>query len=185
MDYKSRNKMPQIWTRDEFFQHRSPEPYDCLLAGGIYEVDSPDGSATFLSTQYNWCEETGFSKHIAIEAPPSCPTRYSFEIGDISWTDFWTHRGWLLHIQTREGLEYCTVSYIRAKDAPRKFFSFLRCMGPIGPFEIKRLNYERIINTLSQTFDPPMPNAGSLEHTVKKYQRFMTLHGDKFTKKAG
>lgn len=81
------------WTFEQFNKLKISEPYDYLMIGASYELDTPDRSTTFLLLFGGFDENSFQTTFYGLEAPITCPMRQAFERGEISWEDFWTREG--------------------------------------------------------------------------------------------
>lgn len=175
MDYKQRNGHPLIWTHDIVDSARYPEPYDeaCLRAG-LREIDAPDGSTIFLMMLGDFDEPNSLIIRYAIEAPPSCPARMAFENGEMSWPDFWEHRGWLLRFTFNLWGGDVKTEFIEPRQMDPGTHEALRQLGNQSPYELRRqqleVDWEFACKGLS----------GDPKSTERKYRDYMLRHGNRF-----
>ena len=180
VDVKSfKDKYPDdvIWHDHDVIMEK-PEPYDQVWLCGVQELTTPDRQHTFLLAQQGICEERGFVKLFAVEAPRCCPVRYAFESGEMTWLDFWSNKGWLLHLTMplfEEGIiqgEYVTPEEI-CQRTRRRFAN----IGSQSPFELKRINLEALWRNAAW-------NGGDASKQERDYQDFMCRNGHRFINRA-
>ncbi len=143
MDYKSRNQIPLNWTRDLFNAGTYPEPYDVFSPLQLKELDAPDRSTKFLVIFGNMDAAETSAILYAIEAPASCLQRKAFERGDLSWSEFWKHRGWLLQLKVYLNDGPLEVEYIEPSQMSERTIKIINRLGDVNPFEMKRQRLER------------------------------------------
>ncbi len=99
MDFRDRNPNISYWDAGELGFMRDSYPFDGPNTTHICEFLPPDQSTVFLCLTGGFVEHKDYdmsSHYYLIEAPKGCPMRQAFEIGDLSWEDFWHHKGWLI-----------------------------------------------------------------------------------------
>ena len=142
MDYKSRNKIPRNWTRAIFDAGTYPEPYDVMTSHQLKEINAPDGSTKFLAIFGDMDNSETSAVYYAIEAPNSSPVRKSFESGEISWSEFWNHRGWLLRLKVYLNDGPLEVEYMDPSQMSALTTKIIKRLGNANPFEMKRERLE-------------------------------------------
>jgi hypothetical protein len=98
MDFKDRHlklKRLPFWVLEN---QKRIFPYNCLLIGGLNEFQAFDRSTTFLLMHDSVPEAEMYWRAYAIEAPMEWVVRKKFERGDITWSDFFRSRGWLMEL---------------------------------------------------------------------------------------
>lgn len=181
MSYRASHPNPPVWTFEQSNVRKEPEPYDRSGSAALFEIDAPDASTQFLvSVTGDDFRESGWPEYFTfygIEAPRTCKMRHAFEWGEISWTDYWTHQGWLLHMRTPFNGGAMHSSYVSTASLSKQFCADLDHLGYKGPYEFKREQLEG--SCLFSTFCPKeFPNA------EREYQEFMMRHGHKFGPRA-
>ena len=172
MDYKGRHGKPLDWTRDIFAKVVAPEPFDRFSDSYLRQLVAPDGSI-FLMIHGFYDEIRGIAVSYAIEAPPSCPVRRAFEIGELSWPDFWNHRGWLLRF-TRDFSEGpISAEFIDPTQMISRTLEHLEDLGNKSPFELKLKQLEISMEMAHRFGEDPAPSE-------REYRDFMIRHGNKF-----
>ncbi len=61
-----------FWTFEQFRKRIISEPYDYLVIGASYELDSPDGSTTFLLLFGGFDENSFQTTFCGLETPTNC-----------------------------------------------------------------------------------------------------------------
>ena len=181
MSYRDDHPIPPIWTDEQSCALRTPDPYDQAGAGELHEIDAPDGSTTFLmSTTCDNFEGNGWPEYFTsygIEAPQGCKMRQAFEWGEISWREFWTHKGWVLHMRAPFQAGPMQSSYISPIDLCKSFNALLDEFGHESPYDFKRQQLE--LKCIPSPFKPK-----DLSHAEREYQQFMMRHGHKLARRA-
>lgn len=98
MDFKQRHPGITHWPFWVLERQRRIFPYKSLLLAELCEVTSHDGLSTFLLFHGGVSEEGNYWRTYAVEAPREWSVRESFENGDITWSEFFKHRGWILEL---------------------------------------------------------------------------------------
>ena len=181
MSYRDKHLTPPVWTQEQARARKKPEPYDQAGAGSLFEIDAPDGSTTFLMSVTGdafqgdgWPE---FFTYYGIEAPKGCKVRKAFEWGEISWREFWTHKGWLLHMRLPFNGGPMDSSYVSTTNLSKYFQAALDDFGYKCPYEFKREQLE--LGCIPFPFHPV-----DIPRAEREYQQFMMRHGHKFSKGA-
>ena len=177
MDYKSRNPGNLIWTDRPFNTVGEPEPHDQIYPGFLSEIICERDGTVFLMHYSGLDEANGTSYQLLIEAPRSCHMRQAFEWGDISWLDYWSHKGWLIHFATRFGGGPAHGFYIAPSeidDFSRKLWTEYDHKGPyLHKEEQLRLGWEYA-----------RPGTQDARDAERVYTAFMQRHGHRFVKRA-
>ena len=174
MDYRDKHPTPLTWTREELGMDSRPEPHDQFGASNLAEIDAPDGSATFLYMHAGFSDD-GLFRRIAIEAPRNCPMRIAFEWGEISWLDFWCHRGWLLDIYWSIEGGGAVAHYVTPDQLPVEILDSLKWLGFQSPYFLKHVQLE--LHALYAGRD------GEDDAKAEKdYRDFIVKHGAKILK---
>ena len=177
MDYKLKNKEPPVWTFEQFAERCEPEPFDCCTAGNLTELTAPDGSTAFLLRQSQFDEEHGFVVFYGIEAPRSSPARRAFEIGQLSWFEYWTQTEWLLRITRPFEPGPIVSTYITPAEIDTECLENFKHLGARFPYELKR-------EQLELHWENAPSNGRNPRASAKEYQNFMLKHGHLFRSKA-
>ena len=115
---------------------------------------------------------------IAIEAPRSCPKRQEFEWGEISWLEFWSHKGWLIHFERPFGVRVPTPGrYVTAADLDDRTMKLWQDLGHKGPYHLK-------LEQLELACDYATPGSAKAQKAERTYREFMIRHGHRFEKRA-
>ena len=177
MDYKSRHHVPLNWTYDDFEQKTHPAPYDCSSAACFFEIVSPDGLTTFLLNLSIHELDADPAIFYGIEAARNCPMRKAFEWGEISWPDYWSHKGWLLKIECPWNPGLLKTSYITPDQMDQTTHDELERLKGRSPYDLKR----RILE-----LGCDLEKAGTHEAVTaeREYRQFMTMYGHRFAKLA-
>lgn len=176
MDYKTRHPGQIVWSEHPFLELRQPVPYDQLSGGMLFELDAPDASTQFLLAVAGFDEDNGLMLYYGIEAAKGCPMREAFEWSELSWPDFWMHKGWVLRIvQPFQGGDavgnYILPSEIDAKTMGR--FGRLS-----GPYESKRYQMEWATEHYK-------PGTAMFRKAEREYREFMARFGVRLLRSAG
>ena len=171
-----------VWTYEQSVLEREPEPYDRSGAAALFELDAPDHSTVFLvSITGDDFRESGWPDYFTyygIEAPRDCPMRRAFEWGEISWRDFWTHKGWLLHMREPFAGGPMVSSYVSTSHLSKYFNETLDDFRTKGPYDFKLQQLE--LSCMPSPFTSPR----ELAKAEREYQEFMLRHGHKFARRA-
>ena len=178
MSSKSDKNTPRLdWTYEQVTNWRRPEPWDRFTGATLTELDTPDGSATFLFILGNFAEDEGMLTFYGIEAPRHCVMRVAFEWGDITWDEYWTHRDSVcrLILPFSPGQIYASMISPTSIDimTQRRFQN----LDNLFPYEIKRLHLESSWKQAWATGQDPVK-------AEWEYHEFMNRHGHRFSKSA-
>ena len=182
MSYRNSHPNPPVWTFQESSNCTQPDPYDRAGAASLSELAAPDGSTTFLvSTTFANFQDSGWPEYFTlygIEAPRDCPMRRAFEWGESSWRDFWTHKGWLLHMREPFAGGPMVSSYVSTSHLSKYFNETLDDFRTKGPYDFKLQQLE--LSCMPSPFTSPR----ELAKAEREYQEFMLRHGHKFARRA-
>ncbi len=104
MDFRDRFPNIKYWPSAAADRCHSPFPYCKLFFGGLLEFPAPDDSTSFLVIPHFDEPEGGGGGQFfcyGVEAPQGYPLRTQFELGRVSWTDFMSHRNWLIELTSQ------------------------------------------------------------------------------------
>ena len=176
MDYKARNSVPHPWNDDILTNIREPAPFHrSPCRWSPYEMDAPDFSTVFLVLEGAFIESTLTAVRYGIEAPRNCPVRKAFELGEISWPDFWDHKGWILQSEQDMSTRICRSTYIHPSQMNVLTRKKLEKFGDTGPYEL-------ILRNLA-FFWRVAKSRGVDEATCEKeYREYLALHGHKIAR---
>lgn len=169
MDFRTKNPNISFWRHPPDGFKRDAYPFEGPNVSTICEFVSPDKSTVFLCIFGSSHEDENFNisfHQYLIEAPRSCPMRQAFEIGEISWEDFWHHKGWLIEASSPSifGDGYY-VRYVHPSQMTADTVDFITKLSDKSPIQHKyeSLCRQREWNCLSITF------AKQLEELEQKY----------------
>ena len=165
------------WNYQQFFEWRTPEPYDYLAWSALIELDAADKSTTFLLKYVAWNDDTADSTFYGIEAPRKCPMRSAFEWGELSWEDYWTHKDWLLKILVPFNPGPVISTLMSPADIDPMVMLKFRVNENRFPYELKREHLETAWKYTEWNGRDPIA-------AERKYREFMMRHGHRFEKKA-
>ncbi|MCX6118542.1 MAG: hypothetical protein NT027_13450 [Proteobacteria bacterium] len=100
MDFRDRHPDVKFWKGHSLDRFQYVYPYERIPTGGLYELLAFDDSTTFLVLTGDLSKDESTITSYAIEAPRSCLIRKMFERGELSWTDFFSHRNWLIEFNS-------------------------------------------------------------------------------------
>lgn len=138
MDFKSRNPHIDYWRDSMLETMHSPFPFDAPMQVPLFQIDAPDQSTQFLGLPFDMCENEELMVTYLVEAPSDCPMRQEFECGELTWQEFWQHRGWLIeykyefHIDGGAFVRYVHPSHM----IEREKHYMIECNN-ISPMELK------------------------------------------------
>jgi hypothetical protein len=173
MDYKSQNPQPPTWTFDEFLL-REPEPYDVRTCAGLFEIDSPDLSTVILLENGFICDDGESMILYAIEASRECPMRRAFEWGEITWHDYWSHKGWLFRIKFPFNPGPVTSTYIAPSQMDVDTLKRMKGLEGRYPYGLKLQQLE--LRCQSRSIEK-----NNRERAEREYQKFMVKYGHRFS----
>lgn len=180
MDYKMRNPIAPTWTFKDFTSWRTPEPFDVATCAQAFEVDTPDLSAVLLMQTGEICDVNTSMVFYAIEASRECSMRRAFEWGEISWLDFWSHRGWLLRINMPLTPGPVTSSYIAPSQMNASIINYLKKLEGRFPYDLKQQQLKfHCDGPLFRVF-----SKSARDQAESKYQQFMLKYGHRFSENA-
>lgn len=167
MDFKTRHPHIKYWPEYTDETHCRPFPYDSPHKITISQLDAPDGSTKFLKYSAYSTEDYRYMVSYLIEAPPECPMRREFEFGELTWEEFWYHRGWLIEFRAElEGPAPIEVRYVSPEQLPTKVKDTLRRMGNTSPMSLKLAALE-LYCSFPFPPDVPMP---AYDHVLEEFR---------------
>ena len=173
MDYKDRHSIAPQWTYEEFCAYKEPEPYDQFTCANLRELETPDQEVVLLVKQSHIDEPSGLVTFYCIEAPRTCPMRKSFEWGDISWTEYWNHKPWLIEITCQLGGPTVTSRYIVPSEIADKSVKTFEFLGHRGPYILK---YEQLKGVFKYS-------DWITEKSIRSYRDFILRHSERLKSK--
>ncbi|MCX6116121.1 MAG: hypothetical protein NT027_01155 [Proteobacteria bacterium] len=123
-------------------------PYNRLGRGALLEYPAPDDSTSFLViAHFDESKEGSVGRFFCygVEAPLGYEMRTEFERGRINWTDFMSHRNWLIELTSvlfdpgPIGLRY--VSWTDVHPSCKESLIHLDGLG--GPYHMLHENLKR------------------------------------------
>lgn len=171
-DYKTRFPKISTWPSSCAENLRKPLPYEYPGYGGIHEIDSPDGSTTFLAIPARVTENPEGVIYYLLEAPQGSPMRDAYERGEIPFDDFLDHKGWLIELIGVIGTNFEEpVRYIHPSHIDSKTRADLQKFNE-PPFEILLRKMQRLNSFDRRIGRDPNPR-------LKRMQEILRLHGSK------
>jgi len=104
MDFRDRFPDMKYWPAAVADRAHSPFPYCKIFWGRLLEYPAPDDSTSFLVIPHFEEPEGGGGGQFfcyGVEAPSGYDLRMQFERGHINWTDFMSHRNWLVELTSQ------------------------------------------------------------------------------------
>ena len=175
MDFKTRNPNLTIWTSAALNSVRSPFPFDGHTSGEtslIAEVNAPDNSAIFLIYFSHGYEDENYdlvSTSYMIETSQDCVMRKAFEVGDITWQDFWYHKGWLIELTSRLSQSTAKTRYIHPNDMHPDAKQFLEHCGSTSPLMFKHEVLFFLAKQELRKLKTPGPDQQNLDNFLLEY----------------
>jgi hypothetical protein len=170
MDYRGRNKIPPKWPGADFDRQMQVQIYQQADSLGMFQLDAPDHSTGFL-TCFAFCsEDLSQSQFYAIEAPRGCPMRQAFEIGKISWMEFWSHKGWLLRLDVPGHSGDVASNYITMDDLDDLTIQYFKYYGHEGPLLLMAAQLKARIDIAK------FEGKDAMEEE-RDYRQFMAING--------
>ena len=177
MDFKCRFSIAPTWPNGSK-QLTWPEPYDVASSSSLFTLTPIDGSGTFLNFCHAFSDENFVSSSYAIEAPVDCPVRHAFESSQMSWMDYWHHKGWLLYVSIPlTGNHPITTRYIRPDELCQRTVKKFQELGNDGPYELKR-------QILELKWENTSWNGRCPKEAERKYRDFMLRNAARFPRDA-
>lgn len=183
MSYRSRHPDPHIWSRLALRSMKPPAHYGLVGATGVMEVNAPDGTEFFLLSGGMTPDERRGTFY-CIEAPKTCPMRKLLELGQLSWVDFWTHKGWLLFMDAELGTDdEVLATYIPAGALPLWHIRRFEKLGSTSPYVLKHRCLELRINIYQTQIRAGLPGV-DIEEAEREYCEFIAKYGHLWTNSA-
>lgn len=174
MDFRSRNPNISRWTASCITDARYEFPFNGPQYEPVRQYTAPDGVTTFLAIYGDGVESEDFvlsNTWYLIEAAKDCPMRRAFEFGEISWEDFWFHRGWLIELTMPNIMvSDANVRYVRPTDMSLRAREAIREYNQQSPLQLK---YEALFH--HEAFDFKMH--GKRTHLYKELQDLIKDYG--------
>ena len=169
MDFKTRHEIAPQWSYQEFRNTKNPEPHDQFAVANVRELETSDLEIVLLMYLSHFKEQDGLLIFYCIEAPRTCPMREAFEWGNISWTDYWNHKPWLIEITYKLGGHAPTSRYITPSEIVEKTVRSFDRLGHRGPYILK---YEQLKGVFKYS-------DWITEKSIKDYKEFILRHGER------
>ncbi len=141
MDYRDRNPNITSWSGECLAECFSLFPFNLPQMLSFFEYIAPDGVTRFLGLYGGGGESQDFtlsSLRYMIEAPEDCVMRKAFAVGDLSWEDYWHHKGWLLELFKPNIMEnFAHARYVRPNDMSQDAKDIILKFNNISPLMMK------------------------------------------------
>ncbi len=175
MDYKERHGTPLVWS-DEIFDHAcGVDPFDKMSPTYLRQLIAPDGFSVFLMMHGYMDEANGLIVSYAIESPPICAVRKKFEVGELSWTDFWKHKGWLIRFTMQFNDPINQAEFIEPSQIDKRTLTQLEELRDTSPIQIKHRQIENELEVAYLTGRDP-------SSAEREYRDFLIRHGNRLTR---
>lgn len=175
MDYRTRHPDPHIWTSLTLAGTRPPAHYGQFGAIAISEVNAADGTE-FLTLAGGLSTDEQIGTMYLIEADKTCPMRILLEAGQLSWIDFWNHRGWLLVIKFEMWTDAdALATYVPSTAIRSDQFERLTKLGTISPYELKLRALENLLEMSIRWTEYGDPS-GEVEEAERNYREFVAKY---------
>jgi len=181
MNFRKKYGDAPTWPAADFDRQMQRKIYHRAEGLGMFQLDAYDHSTglmtSFLTCFSDYSEDTSVSQYYAIEAPRGCPAREAFEVGNISWMDYWSHKGWLLrlHIPIKGG--DVSSTYITMDDVNDNTIGHFKHHGTSGPLLLMREMFESRLNMARLKGEDGMEEE-------RDYLEFLTRHRHRLPKAA-
>ncbi len=97
MDFRGRNPNLTAWPKKDFDRLIDIFPYRCIgPPAELLSLPALDNSTRFILHIGRLADDEASSLAHGVEAPLSSKELRDFEKGKINWTNFWSHRGWVI-----------------------------------------------------------------------------------------
>ena len=178
MSSKNGKTTPRLdWAYQQVTNWRRPEPWDRFTGAILTELDTPDGSSTFLFILGSFAEDEGLLTFYGIEAPRQCLMREAFEWGEVTWDEYWTHRDSVCRVVLPFSSGQINASMISPTSIDFTTQRRFQNLGNHFPSELKRLHLENSWKQAWATGQDPVK-------AEWVYRDFMNRHGHRFCKAA-
>jgi hypothetical protein len=97
MDFKSKNPKSHSWPYKSIYAMTETNPYGKQATFRLFDLRAIDGTP-FLAVYGDLTIDPSYPELFALDLTDSSDLRKKWENGEISWTDFWSHKGWLAKI---------------------------------------------------------------------------------------
>lgn len=176
MDFRTKITNPPTWSLQDMMRQMPIKVYQHADFLGMFQLEAPDRSTSFLTCFDTCTEDLSLAHYYAIEAPRHCPVRQAFEVGDITWLDFWAHKGWLLRIEVPRAAD-CSSKYIAFSDLDALTLKFFKKYGSTGPLLLMLKQIKSRIKIAKLKGQDAMVEERDLHN-------FLTIHGHRLKDKA-
>ncbi len=168
MDFKDKNPNISYWHFGGKTLARKVCPYDGPNYISIEEIVSPLDQTVFLSLFGDWAENENFDLSVIyylIEAPRDCKMRQAFEVGDITFEDYWYHKGWLIEAKIPSlAAQGYNLRYIHPSNMCQAAKEYLQDPYQESPVQRK---YDYLISQKKRSFSKA--DQAMLEELERKY----------------
>jgi hypothetical protein len=176
MDYKDRNP---VLSQTKKFQMIVPSmcPFDQLELY-VVEYFPPDRSTRFLSIA-GWTETYPDTDTVyLIEAPLDCKNRLAFEVGDLTWSEYWDHKSWLICLRSYIcQSDNFTAEYITPSQMDETSRRIIRKFDAISPMDEKLRDLSHIVARYKDS-------SGLQYDYHKRYRDFLPVYQRRMGKRA-
>ncbi len=169
MDFRDRHPNIRFWFFDNSNFKREVCPYNGPNLTFINEFVAPLDQTVFLSLLGNGGEDENFDLSVVyylIEAPRNCIMRQAFEIGEITFEEYWHHKGWLIEatIPSLSAQGY-NLKYIHPSNMCQSAKEYLKNPSGESPVQQKHENllYQNSLRSC------PQKHKKMLEEMEKRY----------------
>lgn len=180
MDFKHRYPNFNAFPSDVFHRVRVPFLFD-YPGPFIREIDLPSGGPNvFLQLGSFLSSDESTATCYLTESTPGCSMRRAFEFGEITWSDFWLSRPWLLRlVQPFPGFDpSIPAQFILPHEMCIQAIQHLKAHDLINPLRARQLDLEKGLRIM-RVYDPSRVQA-----LQKLYDDFMAQYGDYLKTKA-
>jgi hypothetical protein len=134
--------MISSWSSDSVNRLEGNYPYCRLIEGVLFDLKAFDDSTDFLLHFNGLSVDESSTSAYLIESPKNSKLRHQFEKGTITWTDFWSHRGWLIEFTIiLFGDDPVKSRYLSFEEVTPEFTQELKKLDPQGgPYQIFHQN---------------------------------------------
>ena len=165
------------WTYDQILNWQSPEPYDIMYRGKLFELPTPHNETLLLVIFSKFDELNQYLTFYGIEAPRECPMRSAFEWGELTWDEYWSHKDAICHLEVPFSPAPIRSQIIRPNQINHRTKNLFSRLNHQSPFDLKRRSLEHLYDTAKIT-------GKNLIKAEQDYLEFMARHGDMLKKSA-